>query len=148
MTYNYPFKSTDEKTKRAVFNKGRIIAPDENGNHLDPNEWRYDQGGKLMKYSDHGNTNKDTGWEIDHKIPTAKNGLNTLDNLQPLQWENNRKKSDTYPYTFLPYRILPPTSELHQKAKNVLPPISELGQKTKNVLPSFPERLQKINKKT
>lgn len=128
MSYNYPFKLTAEKTKRAVFNKG-IIASDTS---LDHNEWRYDQAGKLIKYSDHGNTDKDTGWEIDHIIPTAKNGSNTFDNLQPLQWKNNRQKSDNYPYAFLPYKTLPP--------------VSELRQKTKSVLPSFPERLQKINK--
>lgn len=98
MTYNYPFKTTDEQTKRIVFDKGRIV-PDKNGQHWSSDEWRYDICGKPIKYSEHGNTNSDVGWEIDHIKPTAKGGPNTFDNLQPLQWENNRKKSDTYPWS-------------------------------------------------
>ena len=98
MAYIYPFKTTDEKTKLAVWEKGSPI-PDKDGNHWSPSIWRHDICGFPMKYADHGDVNSKHGWEIDHKIPTAKRGSDTLDNLQPLQWENNRKKGDSYPWS-------------------------------------------------
>ncbi len=97
MGYSYPFTSTDEQTKLTVWAKGRPV-PDKDGNHWDPAVWRYDICGIPMKYSEHGNTSSDVGWEIDHIKPTAKGGSDDLDNLQPLQWENNRKKGDNYPW--------------------------------------------------
>ena len=98
MAYIYPFRTAEEETKLRVWAKGKIV-PDKDGNHWDPAVWRYDNCGKPMKYSDHGNTNSNVGWEIDHIIPTAKGGPNTYENLQPLQWENNRTKSDNHPWT-------------------------------------------------
>ena len=38
-----------------------------------------------------------TGWEIDHIVPAARGGGDDLSNLQPSQWENNRRKGDDYP---------------------------------------------------
>lgn len=98
MAYSYPFKTTDEQTILTVWANGRII-PDKSGERWEPTEWRWDICGKPMKYSEHGNTNSDWGWEIDHIKPTALDGSDDLENLQPLQWENNRKKGDTYPWT-------------------------------------------------
>lgn len=98
MDYNYPFKTTDEQTKLTVWAKGRII-PDKDGNRWDPAIWRYDICGHPMQYADHGDTNSKFGWEIDHIKPTAKGGQNTFDNLQPLQWENNRRKGETHPWS-------------------------------------------------
>ena len=98
MAYNYPFSATDEQTKKTVWTKGSIV-PDKDGKHRDPAEWRYDICGKPIKYSEHGNTNSDVGWEIDHIKPTAKGGENTFANLQPLHWENNRAKGDNYPWS-------------------------------------------------
>jgi 5-methylcytosine-specific restriction endonuclease McrA len=97
MAYSYPFKTAAAQTILAVWNKGAIV-PDKNGQHWDPKVWRYDKCGKPIKYSEHGNTASDVGWEIDHIKPIAKGGTDDLSNLQPLQWENNRAKGDTYPW--------------------------------------------------
>jgi 5-methylcytosine-specific restriction endonuclease McrA len=54
--------------------------------------------GAVMKRSDYGNTSSEHGWEVDHVKPIAKGGTDALSNLQPLQWENNRRKGDAYPW--------------------------------------------------
>ncbi len=92
MLYQYPFKGAGELLKRVVWAKGREIP------NYDPAVWRWDVCGNVMKYSEHGNTESEHGWEIDHVIPRAKDGKSTPDNLQPLNWKNNRRKGDTYPW--------------------------------------------------
>ncbi|MEJ2121766.1 MAG: HNH endonuclease signature motif containing protein [Alphaproteobacteria bacterium] len=92
MTYQYPSYNGDEILKRAVWAKGRAIP------NYDPDLWRHDACGHPMRYSDHGNTTSKFGWEIDHVLPLARGGTDELDNLQPLFWENNRRKGDTYPW--------------------------------------------------
>ena len=92
MAYTYPFRNADENLKNAVWKKGSPIAG------YDPNVWREDACGHAMKYSNHGNTNSQYGWEIDHVIPVSKGGTDNLQNLQPLYWENNRRKGDTFPW--------------------------------------------------
>lgn len=57
---------------------------------------RTDCCGALMKRSLYGTT-EDWGWEIDHIMPVALGGGDELSNLQPLQWKNNRRKSDSLP---------------------------------------------------
>ena len=81
----------DENTINAVWQKGTIVFG------YDSNTIRKDSCGAFIKRNDYGNTNSSFGWEIDHIKPVAKNGTDDLINLQPLQWENNRHKSDNYP---------------------------------------------------
>ncbi|MGO0305854.1 HNH endonuclease signature motif containing protein [Endozoicomonas acroporae] len=96
-SYKYPFEGVEEEGKRAVWNKGKKII--QNGKEYDSNLWRWDMCGNVMKYSEHGNTDSEHGWEIDHIRPSSKGGTDDLDNLQPLQWENNRRKGDTFPWS-------------------------------------------------
>jgi hypothetical protein len=76
----------------AVWNKGRVIQG------YSPLEWRHDMCGAPMRYTDHGSANSQYGWEVDHIRPVASGGGDELENLQPLQWENNRRKGDTFPW--------------------------------------------------
>lgn len=92
MAYQYPFRNADEAAKRAVWNKGKPIAG------YSPDQWRHDICGAVMKYDQHGNRDDKHGWEIDHIKPKAKNGGDELANLQPLNWQNNAAKGDTYPW--------------------------------------------------
>jgi 5-methylcytosine-specific restriction endonuclease McrA len=76
----------------AVWRKGQII-PDQ-----DPDVLRKDVCGAWISWAAYGSIT-DLGWEIDHIFPAAKGGTDDLENLQPLQWENNRQKSDRWPWT-------------------------------------------------
>ena len=57
-------------------------------------KYRKDVCGAWIHRDQYGNTNSGFGWEIDHKTPVALLGSDHIDNLQPLQWENNRHKGD------------------------------------------------------
>ncbi len=72
--------------KLAVWKKGKPGS--------DPARTRYDICGFTIKWDQYGETTK-TGWEIDHIMPVALGGTDDIYNLQPLQWENNRKKGDS-----------------------------------------------------
>ena len=96
MSYQYPFVDAGEKLKLAVWDKGKEVI--QNGKPYELHVWRKDICGGIMKYSDHGKTESEYGWEIDHKKPTRLGGNDALDNLQPLQWKNNRSKGDTHPW--------------------------------------------------
>ena len=59
----------------------------------DEDVWRRDLEGNKIRWGSYG-TQGEYGWEIDHKNPVAKGGTDSLRNLQPLHWEENREKSD------------------------------------------------------
>jgi 5-methylcytosine-specific restriction endonuclease McrA len=59
----------------------------------DPDAWRRDAEGNKIRWGSYG-TLGEYGWEIDHKRPVAEGGSDSLRNLQPLHWEENREKSD------------------------------------------------------
>jgi hypothetical protein len=85
--------SWSEETKKAVWNKGRII-PD-----YSSLIWRWDKCGKVMKFSEYGNRNSENGWEIDHINPVSNDGSDDISNLQPLNWKNNADKADKLNWT-------------------------------------------------
>jgi 5-methylcytosine-specific restriction endonuclease McrA len=79
-----------ESMIEAVWRKARVVA----GN--DPDVFRKDACGAWIRRQSYGETTE-YGWEIDHIMPVALGGGDEFTNLQPLQWENNRYKSDTWP---------------------------------------------------
>ncbi len=93
MRYEYPYGNAGEADKLRIWNKGEVIEG------YDEKVWRRDICSNAIKYSEHGNTDSEFGWEIDHILPSSLGGTDELSNLQPLHWENNRKKGDAFPWT-------------------------------------------------
>ena len=62
----------------------------------DPNKWRKDFAGAWIGRAYYGMLGK-YGWEIDHLKPVVLGGTDDLENLNALQWQNNRSKGDDYP---------------------------------------------------
>ncbi|MGD9914640.1 MAG: HNH endonuclease signature motif containing protein [Rhizobiaceae bacterium] len=73
----------DQFRKIAVWSKGHEIVG------FDKTEWRRDDFGNILCYSDHGNRQSEHGWEIDHIVPTALSGSDDISNLRPLHCAAN-----------------------------------------------------------
>jgi hypothetical protein len=71
----------------AVWEKARVSA--------EYRPLRVESFGSLIWKDAYGNTNSKLGWEIDHIKPVTKGGGDNLENLQLLQWENNRRKGES-----------------------------------------------------
>ncbi len=56
---------------------------------------KLDPYGALIWRQGYGNTATKLGWEIGHRRPVSKGGGDELDNLEPLQWENNRRNGES-----------------------------------------------------
>jgi hypothetical protein len=56
--------------------------------------WRQDPCGAYMYWPDYGNTTSQWGWEVDHITPVSRGGIDAINNLQALHWQNNRHKGD------------------------------------------------------
>lgn len=75
----------------SVWNKA-LIDPNN-----DPNVFRKDYAGAWIRRDQYGERETKYGWEIDHMKPLAKGGSDSIENLVPLHWKNNARKSDDYP---------------------------------------------------
>ena len=62
-----------------------------------PDLYRKDPYGNTIYKPSYGKQSE-MGWEVDHKHPVAKGGSDSPKNLQAMHWQENREKSDNYPY--------------------------------------------------
>lgn len=76
-----------ESKKDKVWDKGNKVRG------KSPDVYRRDSEGNEIYFSSYGKQSE-KGWEIDHSKPKSKGGTDHLNNLQPLQWEANREKSN------------------------------------------------------
>ena len=76
---------TPYECKLAAWNRATPILD------YDSTIWRYDDFGWVIRWSDHGNQHSDYGWEVDHVFALAAGGIDTLDNLRVLHWQNNAR---------------------------------------------------------
>lgn len=84
-------KTFSDDEIQEVWNKAQKIDGE------DSSVYRQDYSGAWIKRDEYGNTESPLGWEIDHRKPVSKGGSDDMANLDPLQWNNNRTKSDDYP---------------------------------------------------
>jgi 5-methylcytosine-specific restriction endonuclease McrA len=85
-------RSFDLATIERVWLKGSPILG------YSPDVYRRDACGTVIARAEHGCTTS-RGWEIDHILPVARGGSDVLVNLQPLYWQTNRRKGDSFPWS-------------------------------------------------
>lgn len=81
----------DADTIENVWSKGMTV------DGYDKDLIRKDCCGAWIMREAYGNREDDFGWEIDHVYPKSRGGDDNLDNLRPMQWQNNDSKQDDYP---------------------------------------------------
>lgn len=83
-------KNFDASMVEAVWQKAYLILG------VDPTVTRKDTCGAPIARNQYGViVPGGMGWEIDHVLPVSRGGSDALANLQPMQWQNNRAKSDS-----------------------------------------------------
>lgn len=80
-------RAFDAATVEAVWRKAQVVLG---------NRTRKDACGAWIERDQYGQISSH-GWEVDHVVPVAAGGGDDLGNLQPLQWQNNRHKGDSFP---------------------------------------------------
>jgi len=96
-------RNTD--SRGGAFSKEVIIAVWQKATpviEFDASKKRKDVCNAWIEFDQYGVTVENgTGWGIDHIKPVAAGGTDALTNLQPLQWQNNRHKSDNIQWSCL-----------------------------------------------
>lgn len=84
----------DDDTLNKIWDKALIVKG------LPQQLVRKDVCGALIVRNKYGDRSSSFGWEVDHIFPIAKGGDDSLTNLRPMQWDNNRAKGNDYPVYF------------------------------------------------